>query len=77
MSIEQTREAIASWRSEQCPSCGAEKKPRFTLCAACYQALPKGSRNALYVKFGQGYEEARDAALAWLAENRDGKDYIL
>jgi hypothetical protein len=53
--------------SEEC-ACGAWKKPKFSLCFACYHALPKDMQTDLWSRLGDGYEEAYDAAITWLKE---------
>ena len=45
---------------------GRVKVPRQTFCAECYRALPVAMQRALYRRFGQGYEEAYAAAVAYL-----------
>lgn len=48
--------------------CGEWKKPMMSHCRRCYFALPPEMRQALYRRFGQGYEEAFRASLRALAE---------
>lgn len=59
-------ELLHSLASEVCPHCGATKTPRMTFCRKDYYALPKEMRQALYHRFGNGYEEAFHAAAAYL-----------
>lgn len=60
------KELLDSLASEVCPHCGAPKTPRMTFCRKDYYALPKEMRQALYHRFGKGYEPAFHAALARL-----------
>lgn len=52
-------------RSEGC-MCGKTKKSAFSFCWTCYQKLPADMQKALYRKMGKGYEQAYDAANAFL-----------
>lgn len=46
--------------------CGAEKKPKLTFCRTCYFLLPISMRQALYNRFGEGYELAYLRAVEFL-----------
>lgn len=54
---------LASLRGAVCPRCGERKRPSTSLCFACYGELPREMKNALYSKFGKGYEQALEAAI--------------
>ena len=56
---------IDQFKSEEC-QCGKSKKPRRSLCYACYMALPRHKQTALFQPIGNGYEKAYDEALTWL-----------
>jgi hypothetical protein len=49
-------------RSEQC-QCGAPKKSGKSLCYACWKKLPWELQYRLYLRIGDGYEEAYEAAV--------------
>ena len=59
-------------RGTQC-QCGSVKKTRPTFCAACYRRLPRGERQALYRRIGEGYEEAYVQAIARLNCGKEGQ----
>ncbi len=56
--LRRLRGIAGSFRSTVCPHCGRRKRAKRSLCAACYHNLPRDMRNALYLGFGDGYEEA-------------------
>lgn len=58
--------ALRSLVSETCPFCQGRKRRSQSFCRLCYFKLPATSRQALYHRFGEGYEEALDAAEIWL-----------
>lgn len=41
-----------------CSTCGRKKRIRESFCRICYARLPRDMQNALYRRFGCGYEEA-------------------
>ena len=47
--------------------CGKKKRNNETFCRTHYYALPKGMQRALYLRFGEGYEEAYVEAREYLA----------
>lgn len=51
--------------SEGC-LCGKPKKRKYSFCPRCYYSLPRHMREDLYQLIGDGYEEAFEAAVAWL-----------
>jgi hypothetical protein len=55
-------------RSDGC-FCGKEKKPGFSFCYPCYSELPEELRSNLWLKMGEGYEEAYDEAMKFLEED--------
>ncbi len=61
------RALVAELQGTAC-RCGASKKAKQTFCRACYFALPKGQREALYHRVGNGYEAAYAAAILTLTE---------
>jgi hypothetical protein len=52
-------------RSEEC-LCGRGKKPNNTFCYRCYSKLPADMQRDLYLRMGDGYEAAVDAACGHL-----------
>ncbi len=56
---------IGELKGDGC-QCGAKKKPGQPFCYRCYRTLPEEMRKALYRRVGNGYEQAYDAAVAWL-----------
>lgn len=60
------QELLDSLSSSVCPACNGAKTPRMTFCRKDYYALPKEMRQALYHRFGAGYEEAFQAAADFL-----------
>ncbi len=53
--------------------CGRGKRPRETFCRGCYYSLPTRMRKDLYKRMGQGYEEARRAAVKCLGLEEDSQ----
>lgn len=54
--------------SEEC-LCGRPKKPRNTFCYLCYKALPADMQKDLYLRLGEGYEQAVDEACKHLQQD--------
>lgn len=48
--------------------CGSDKNRRQPHCSFCYHQLPPEQRNALYKRFGSGYEAAFSDSLRTLVE---------
>lgn len=59
--------------SANCPACGASKKANTAFCGQCYHSLPKGFRQALWQRFGEGFEEAFAVSLRWLTKTEGEK----
>lgn len=51
------RQILDALVSTEC-QCGAKKKTRMSHCSKCYYKLPPEARQALYQKFGCGYEQS-------------------
>jgi len=51
--------------SEEC-QCGRTKREGHSLCYRCYSSLPKDLQRDLWLRMGDGYEEAYDKAVEWL-----------
>lgn len=58
------------FESEQCPVCNGKKRKRTGFCSRCYFSLPKDLRDALWQRFGNGYELAHEEAREWLEQER-------
>jgi hypothetical protein len=59
-------EILESFKGQICAACGGKKGPRMSHCTPCYHSLPPEQRQALYRRFGDGYEEAFLASLEYL-----------
>lgn len=64
---ERRREILESLGSTVCGACGGVKREKMSHCTSCYYALPQFMRKALYKRFGEGYEEAYEDSLKYLA----------
>jgi hypothetical protein len=53
-----------------CSGCGGTKITRMSHCRACYRALPKAMQDALWKRFGEGYEAAFTESTAWLRDRQ-------
>jgi hypothetical protein len=60
-------------RSEEC-QCLRRKKSGHSLCWRCYSRLPAELRGRLYRRIGDGYEQAYEEAVTWLARHSDDDD---
>ena len=61
-------------QSEEC-LCGWGKKPGRSFCYRCYNRLPEHMRRDLYLRIGNGYEEALDEAVKYLGLNEAGASF--
>lgn len=49
--------------------CEQYKRPGFALCYRCWKRLPRDMQREFFgTRIGAGFEEAYDAAVAWLSE---------
>lgn len=53
--------------STEC-QCGKPKKSKKSVCLTCWRRLPRDLQVDLYSRFGDGYEQAYDAAVRFLTE---------
>lgn len=67
ISKERRLEIVRRLGSTECEGCGGRKQSKMSHCRRCYYLLPRVMRNALYRRFGDGYEEAYEESLAYLA----------
>ncbi len=58
---------IKEFKGNECV-CGGTKRPGSALCYGCFKLLPSSYQGALYLKIGDGYEEAYEDAIQWLRE---------
>lgn len=52
----------------ECIICGGQKRKNQSFCPRCFIALPPKKRAALYLAFGDGYEDAFEEAVKFLRE---------
>ena len=55
-------------RSNEC-ECGNPKKSGYVFCYKCFKSLPPEMQADLYLKLGEGYEDAREEAGRWLEKH--------
>jgi hypothetical protein len=53
---------LQDFAGKLCSGCGSSKIPNHSFCRQCYMRLPLSMRKTLYARFGEGYEEAFEAA---------------
>jgi hypothetical protein len=63
--------ALSEFVSERCPVCDKHKRKGNSFCTPCYYSLPIEMRQALYRRFGEGYEQALAEAKEWLEKERE------
>jgi hypothetical protein len=61
-------EVWADFIATKCSACGGYKVKMNAFCRRCYYRLPAPMRQALWQRFGEGFEEAFEAAKRWFAE---------
>lgn len=71
ITTERRLEILESLRSTACGPCGGTKRSMMSHCRRCYYALPPQKRQALYKRFGRGYEEAYEDSLRYLESARE------
>jgi hypothetical protein len=54
---------LVSLRSRLCPMCAGPKRAAASVCIKCWATLPQGQRNQLYMRIGEGYEQAFASAM--------------
>jgi len=62
-------EILRVFVGEKCTACGRGKQKNTGFCGHCYHRLPKEMQSALWRRFGEGFEEAFDAAAKWLSDH--------
>lgn len=64
---------VRELQSEEC-QCLRRKLAGHSLCWMCYHRLPAELRGRLYRRIGDGYEQAYEEAVIWLARHSDDDD---
>ena len=54
----------------KCPVCRSLKAPNTAFCRNCYRSLPNTLKNALWKRFGEGFEGAYESGLLWLQNQK-------
>ena len=62
-----TKEILDDFMGNECV-CRKSKGTRMSFCLECYHALPEHLQQALYRRFGSGYEEAYVEARAYIVD---------
>lgn len=57
---------LQTFLETKCEVCGLSKPKNTAFCKSCYYSLPYALRNALWSRFGEGFEEAYKSGLDWL-----------
>jgi hypothetical protein len=70
MSATERAQAWTEFMATECCICHGAKPAKNGFCRGCYYSLPKAMKQALWQRFGEGYEEAHAAARQWLQEKR-------
>jgi len=65
MDLKDAKFLLEELKSNEC-ACGNHKKEGNSFCYSCYSNLPNDMQKALYLRFGQGYEEGYEEATEWL-----------
>lgn len=65
----ETNEIWNAFMSTHCVACDGAKRPRNAFCKLCYQQLPARLKNALWQRFGSGFEQAYMGCLSWFREH--------
>ena len=58
---------LEALKSDGC-QCGRTKKRGMAVCYTCWKRLPRDLQQQLYWRIGDGFEEAYDAAIAYLGD---------
>lgn len=62
---------LEAFLSQTCPACQGVKEKHTAFCRGCYFKLPRAQKTALWKRFGEGFEEAQRASLAFLTQGQD------
>ena len=69
------RDCSAILMAPHCAACQRPKALKMAFCANCFKSLPYELRQALYRRFGEGFEAAYDGALGFLARQGAERAY--
>lgn len=61
----ESRDIFAAFTSTHCAGCGGSKRRHVAFCKFCYAELPAALKNALWQRFGSGFEQAYMGCLSW------------
>jgi len=61
----ESREIFEAFVSTKCAGCAGSKRRHNAFCSRCYRELPKALQNALWQRFGLGFEQAYMGCLSW------------
>jgi hypothetical protein len=61
----ETTEIFAAFSGTACQGCGGVKRRHNAFCKKCYAQLPMKLKNALWQRFGSGFEQAYMGSLSW------------
>jgi len=65
----ETSDIFRAFSSHDCAGCGGRKRPMNAFCKLCYAQLPFRLKNALWQRFGSGFEQAYMGSLSWFREH--------
>lgn len=65
----ESAEIFAVFAGTKCAGCGGTKRRHNAFCTWCYRELPMKLRNALWQRFGSGFEQAYMGCLSWFREH--------
>lgn len=65
----ESSDIFAAFAGTKCFACGGTKSRHNAFCKYCYQELPKALQNALWQRFGSGFEQAYMGCLSWFREH--------
>lgn len=65
----ESTDIFAAFTGTACAGCKGTKRRYTAFCSYCYRELPKALQNALWQRFGSGFEQAYMACLSWFREH--------
>jgi hypothetical protein len=65
----ESNDIFAAFSGKHCAGCSGSKRPMNAFCKYYYAELPKKLQNALWQRFGSGFEQAYMACLSWFREH--------
>lgn len=61
----ESNEIFAAFSGKVCAGCSGTKRRHVAFCSWCYRELPAALKNALWQRFGSGFEQAYMGCLSW------------